>query len=67
VLGIFTIPVRKRSAAEQVILSPTIISLIVIDEGSSIIRPFSGYLTILGLSLAGFLSLAKRLGILFGG
>jgi hypothetical protein len=67
VLGIFTIPVQKRSTTEQVILLLTIISLITINKESSIIRPFSGYLTILGLRLASFLSLAKRLGILFSG
>jgi hypothetical protein len=62
VLGIFTIPVRKRSAAQQAILLPTVTSSIAIDEGSNAIGPFAGYLTIPGLRSAGFLSLAERLG-----
>jgi hypothetical protein len=67
VLEIFTIPVRKRSAAEQAILLPVMTSLIIINEGSSIIWPFLGYLTMLGLRLASFLSLAERLRIMFSG
>jgi hypothetical protein len=54
--------VRKRSAAQQAILSPTVTSSITIDKGSNAIRPFAGYLTIPGLRSASFLSLAERLG-----